>query len=80
MPNLKKVNSIFIVFEFFSFDIKKVIHKTDLQLNEMQIKKIMLDLLLGVDYLHKKGVLHRDLKPANVLIGKDCSVKFAILD
>lgn len=35
------------------------------------IKSIMLDLLNGINFLHKNFVVHRDLKLSNILIGSD---------
>ena len=32
-------------------------------------KKIMVDVLRGLEYAHSKGIVHRDIKPANILIG-----------
>lgn len=32
------------------------------------LKKLLLDILQGLSYLHKKGIIHRDIKPANILI------------
>ena len=36
---------------------------------------IGLEMLKGLSYAHKKGVLHRDLSPSNVLISKEGEVK-----
>jgi len=37
--------------------------------SEEEIKRIMRDCLVGLDYLHsEKRIVHRDLKPANILI------------
>ena len=32
------------------------------------LKKLLQDVLNGISYLHKKGIIHRDIKPANILI------------
>jgi cyclin-dependent kinase 12/13 len=36
----------------------------------LQVKCIMLQLLKGLAYCHKNGILHRDLKASNLLIDK----------
>lgn len=36
--------------------------------DEIKIKKVLLGVLEGLDYLHHKNVIHRDLKPNNILI------------
>ncbi|HXB43173.1 MAG TPA: protein kinase [Puia sp.] len=36
--------------------------------NPAILKKLLQDILNGLAYLHKKGIVHRDIKPANILI------------
>ena len=46
-------------------------------LPEDAIRVVAKQLLVGLDYLHKKGVLHRDIKPDNFLASTDGHVKIA---
>lgn len=46
--------------------------------SEEEIKRIMRDCLVGLDYLHtEKKIVHRDLKPANILIDNCGQAKIA---
>ncbi|VEU19938.1 DEKNAAC100281 [Brettanomyces naardenensis] len=45
------------------------------RLDEWRVWKIMVEILLGVQYIHKCGILHLDLKPANILITFEGSLK-----
>lgn len=42
-----------------------------------QSRKIFRDVLLGLEYLHKQGIVHRDIKPANLLVSADNVVKIS---
>ena len=44
-------------------------------LEEVSIKKIIWQTLLGVNYCHQHSVIHRDVKPENILVCKNGVVK-----
>ncbi|PZW51016.1 serine/threonine protein kinase [Humitalea rosea] len=39
--------------------------------------RVMGQMLAGLDYSHKRGVVHRDIKPANIMLAADGTVKIA---
>jgi cell division cycle 2-like protein len=43
--------------------------------NELQVKRLMKDLLLGIDFLHQKNIVHRDLKTSNLLYSNEGILK-----
>jgi serine/threonine protein kinase len=46
-------------------------------LNIEQIRSIIRDTVLGLEYLHFQGIIHRDIKPANLLLDDNRRVKIS---
>jgi serine/threonine protein kinase len=46
-------------------------------LNIEQIRSIIRDTVLGLEYLHFQGIIHRDIKPANLLYDSNHRVKIS---
>lgn len=56
-----------LVLEYLPSDVKKIFRSTK-KLEFSSIKRIIFQILLGLNYLKECNVLHRDLKPENVLV------------
>lgn len=68
--NSQRDDSIHFIFKQAAYDLHRFVYGaiiTDFGL----IKRYMVNILLGVEYMHSKRILHRDLKPSNVLIFGD---------
>ncbi|MBI4859061.1 MAG: serine/threonine protein kinase [Candidatus Riflebacteria bacterium] len=74
-PNLVRVYDVgieqswpFIVFEYFEGDPLDTVVERDGPMPGPRVEAIALELLGGLEALHKENVVHRDLKPSNVLL------------
>lgn len=83
---LRKNNNPFVLSLYFAFQTPTCLYmvmdccsKKNLSLlilkqnnfTEEEARFYIAEIILGVEYLHKQGVLYRDLKPENVLVGLD---------
>lgn len=75
------INCLYILFEYVECALTKLIRFNVSQkkqfLSQADIKGIMLQILTGLDEIHKNGILHRDLAPSNILINKNGVIKIA---
>jgi len=72
---ITKVNQLYLVFEFMEMDLKKYMEIGNP--SQIQIHKMTIALLSGINYCLSMGVYHRDLKPQNILVNMDGNVKIA---
>eukprot|EP00468_Gymnochlora_sp_CCMP2014_P000290 CAMPEP_0167744112 /NCGR_PEP_ID=MMETSP0110_2-20121227/2398_1 /TAXON_ID=629695 /ORGANISM="Gymnochlora sp., Strain CCMP2014" /LENGTH=350 /DNA_ID=CAMNT_0007628573 /DNA_START=76 /DNA_END=1128 /DNA_ORIENTATION=+ len=68
---------VFLVFEYCQHDFAKLVDRMPRPFKPPEVKCIMLQLLAGLDHLHKNFIIHRDLKLANLLITGKGQLKIA---
>jgi len=71
------LHNIFIVMEYCKQDLAYMMDNMKSHFSFSEIKCIMLQLLRGIQYLHKHFIIHRDLKLSNLLITSKGILKIA---
>ncbi|KAF5185175.1 Mitogen-activated protein kinase kinase [Thalictrum thalictroides] len=68
---------ISILLEYMDSGTLDNVLKTTGTFSEVSISNIALQVLNGLNYLHKQKIVHRDIKPANLLVNSKMEVKIA---
>jgi mitogen-activated protein kinase 1/3 len=67
-------DEIFIVMEYFKFDLETLLSQS-INFSEDHVKKIIYNILSALNFIHSANILHRDLKPSNILLDENCNVR-----
>uniref|UniRef100_A0A914DE83 Protein kinase domain-containing protein n=1 Tax=Acrobeloides nanus TaxID=290746 RepID=A0A914DE83_9BILA len=77
--NLKDFSEIYIVTEFVKYPLSQIIHRRDTVFNcpdgGYRLAHTIRQLLLGIQHLHRAGILHRDLSVSNILVNEKFEIK-----
>lgn len=65
--------SVFLVMEYMEHDLHAIMSHE--RFKETEVKRIMLEILKGMKYLHGERIIHRDLKCGNLLMNRRGEVK-----
>jgi serine/threonine protein kinase len=71
------IDKVFMVMEYYEFDLKVGISNFDGPLFQGELKGIMQQVLSATQYMHSKWYLHRDLKPSNILVHRSGRIALA---
>ncbi|XP_076823971.1 uncharacterized protein LOC143470019 isoform X1 [Clavelina lepadiformis] len=66
---------LYLVFEFVDHTVLDDLEKYPNGLNEMSVRKILWQVLRGVEFCHSHNIIHRDIKPENILNSRSGVIK-----
>ncbi|KDR83706.1 hypothetical protein GALMADRAFT_205611 [Galerina marginata CBS 339.88] len=69
--------SVYMVFEYMDHDLTGVLSQNQFVFQDEHLKSLCHQMLAGLAYLHRKGVIHRDIKGSNILINSRGELKLA---
>jgi serine/threonine protein kinase len=75
LENTESITGIYIVMEYFSFTLDKIIYQSTANLMKHQVIVLIYNLLCATKFLHDSNLIHRDLKPDNILLTRNLEVR-----
>ncbi len=70
-------DAVFLLFEYCEHDLSILLRNYEHPFRESEIKRLMIQLLSAVDFLHKQWIVHRDIKLSNLLYNSKGELKLA---
>ena len=71
-------SKLYIVSEFLQGgDMFYHIHHSTINLTEETVKFYIIEIILGIEFLHSNNVIYRDLKPENILMDSEGHIKLS---
>lgn len=68
--------NLFIVMELLTGgDLRFHLLNYSFFFSETQLKFLLSNIILGLEYIHKKGIMHRDIKPENIMLNAEGYLK-----
>lgn len=71
MQVFRENDFLYLVMELCGSSLLKEINQTSQPFPEPLIRDVMIQMLKGLQYVHKQGFFHRDLKPDNIMFNGD---------
>ena len=69
-------NKIYIVMEYFPRgDIYFYLKRKEFMFSEDIIRRLVAEIIIGIETLHAEGIIYRELKPENLLVTSDGHIK-----
>jgi len=59
-----------VVSDYMEENLLELYTTSKLGINENQLRCILYQCALGLEYLHRKRIIHRDIKPENIMINR----------
>ena len=64
---IRESNNLYLVFDHMEENLYQLMRRQLVPFPESVIRKIVLQIVTGLAYIHKNGFFHRDIKPENLL-------------
>lgn len=68
-------DGVYMVMEYIDHELKSYMEKQKQPFSQSEVKRLMIQLLQGLSYLHDNWVIHRDLKTSNLLLTNNGELK-----
>ncbi|KAK6170029.1 hypothetical protein SNE40_018518 [Patella caerulea] len=71
----RRKKRLYLVFEFVDHTVLDELEKCPNGLDENTVRKILYQVLKGIEFCHLHNIIHRDIKPENILVSRTGIVK-----